>query len=614
VIPKALAIALVVIAAQQPRDGNVAPAGRSAVSGTVIIADTTAAPLRAAIVTLASDGAGPNRTALTDDQGRFVFRGVPAGRVTVSARKAGYLPMVFGARRPGGPGTGVIVRPDQTIADLVIRLHRASVITGTIVGVDGQPARDVSMQALRMAASPAGTAPTLAQRFVTDDRGTYRIYGLAPGEYLVVATPPVAGGTGSVSVRSTAEVDAVLRRLAQRAVPGAMPRAAAATDEGLPASATFGFVPIFYPGTAVAAEAQRIRIEAGEERTGVDFQMSLVRAGSIEGVVTSPEGPLGAVSLSITPHEPPGQQLLLPQGMTPTLTLRPDVDGRFQYSSVPPGRYTITARTSASGGPARTGGAGRGGAVQLLGDAAAVRWATAEVSISGDAVAGVALTLQAGLTLSGRVVLAAGGGHGPPDLAATRVMLRRDGPAYSAVINGTALGGFSVPPADVRQDGTFTFTGVVPGRYEFAMVTPNAPGWWLQSAVIGGRDLADVPFDIPSGAHISDAVLTLSDRRCAVVGTLHTAVTSPADYVVLIFPADRALWRPGSRRIKFTRVSADGVFSIRDLPPGKYLLGALTDIGPDEASDIGLLDQLVPVSVGLNLTEGEEHRQDLKLR
>jgi hypothetical protein len=232
---------------------------------------------------------------------------------------------------------------------------------------------------------------------------------------------------------------------------------------------------------------------------------------------------------------------------------------------------------------------------------------------TGDAVAGVALTLQPGLTLSGRIVLAPGEAHGPPDLAATRVMLRRDGPAYSAVINGTALGGFSVPPADVRQDGTFTFTGVVPGRYELAAVTPNAPGWWLQSAVIGGRELADVPFDLEPGAHISDAVLTLSDRRSAVVGTLHT-VTSPADYVVMIFPVDRALWRPGSRRIKFTRVSADGVFSIRDLPPGKYLLGALTDIGPDEASDIGLLDQLVPASVALTLTADEEHRQDLRLR
>jgi hypothetical protein len=239
----------------------------------------------------------------------------------------------------------------------------------------------------------------------------------------------------------------------------------------------------------------------------------------------------------------------------------------------------------------------------------------ADVTVFGGHVAGVALTLQPGVAVAGRVVVSAAAGSARPDLTLARVMLRRAGSTYSALISGTAMGAISVAPAAVRADGSFAFPGVVPGRYSIAIAAVYSPALWLQSAVIGGRDVADAILDIPPGGGITDAVLTLSDRRSAVVGRLETAPTvSPADYVVILFPPDRALWRAGSRRIKFQRPSTDGEFAIGGLPPGQYLLGALTDIADGDASDRSILEQLVPASVRLDLAEGETKRQDVRLR
>ena len=81
----------------------------------------------------------------------------------------------------------------------------------------------------------------------------------------------------------------------------------------------------------------------------------------------------------------------------------------------------------------------------------------------------------------------------------------------------------------------------------------------------------------------------------------------------LVFPADRAHWTPGSRRIRMTRPASDGTFTVRGLPPGEYFLAAPLDLETGEWNDPALLDQLVKSSVTVTLREGETTTQNYRM-
>jgi len=75
--------------------------GTGQISGRVIAGDT-GRPIPGAQVRVVLPG-GPNntRTAVTDDRGVYTITELPAGRVTVSASRNGYVTLAFGQRRPG---------------------------------------------------------------------------------------------------------------------------------------------------------------------------------------------------------------------------------------------------------------------------------------------------------------------------------------------------------------------------------------------------------------------------------------------------------------------------------------------------------------------------------
>jgi hypothetical protein len=84
-------------------------------------------------------------------------------------------------------------------------------------------------------------------------------------------------------------------------------------------------------------------------------------------------------------------------------------------------------------------------------------------------------------------------------------------------------------------------------------------------------------------------------------------------------PADTALWRADSRRVRTTRPATDGTFTFDDLVPGDYLLAALTDFDPaDLRSDAGVVDpafaqQFAASSIKVSVGDGEQKRQDVRV-
>jgi hypothetical protein len=117
-----------------------------------------------------------------------------------------------------------------------------------------------------------------------------------------------------------------------------------------------------------------------------------------------------------------------------------------------------------------------------------------------------------------------------------------------------------------------------------------------------------------SSEDITDAVLTYSDKRSELTGTLTTPTGQPAsEFVVIVYPTDRAMWRPGARRIRSMRPASDGAFATADLPPGEYFIAAVTDAEPNEWQQPSFLERLVAASIKITIANGQKARQDLRI-
>jgi hypothetical protein len=598
-----------VMASQQTRDAAPpVPVGTGSLSGIVVSADDPAVPIRRAIVTLAGVGLGGDRSVVSDDAGGFMFDDLPAGSFTVTASKAAYLSASFGAKRPARPGTPVAVPAGQGVTGIHIPLARGGVIAGAVHGTDGAPVPGLRVLAVRAGDPPLRLLPgfALTDATLTDDRGAYRLYGLEPGTYTVVALVTTAQLT-EMHRRSAAEIDAAFREAQQKGSAPATP----------PASVpVFAAAPIYYPGTAFSAQAASIDVAAGSTHDDVSFVADAVPSVAIDGVVERPAGASGAVTLVISGA---GSATPLTLTMGPHLVLPPGPDGRFRYVNVTPGHYTITAVMTESPGPGQLqSGTGRGAVPAPSADRSpSLSWATAAVDASGDDIAGLALVMQPGLSLSGRVVFDAVGAKAP-DPTAVRISALPLNAGGNAMVNGTSYGAPQRGAfARAREDGAFEMTGLVPGVYRLTVTTPGSSqleAFWTRSAVADDRDILDTQVTVTPGQNIERIVVTLTDRHTALSGTLTTPAGQPAaGYFVIVLPADRALWRPDARRIRSIRPATDGRFEFADLPPGPYVLAAVDDLEPADLADRTFLETLAAAGIPLALGEGEKKWQDLKI-
>jgi len=83
-------------------------------------------------------------------------------------------------------------------------MRSAGVISGAVRFTDAEPAIGVPVELYREYFYRGRHGYSKAGRAVSDDRGAYRIYGLAPGNYYLVAAyapPDRARACGSSSIR-----------------------------------------------------------------------------------------------------------------------------------------------------------------------------------------------------------------------------------------------------------------------------------------------------------------------------------------------------------------------------------------------------------------------------
>lgn len=546
-----------------------APSGKGVIAGEVV-ADASGAKLRLAHVVLIGAGTGVLKVTATDSAGKFSFTNLPVDRYTVGASKLPYLGAVAGARRPVRPGTALALAEGARIDNVTIRLPMGAAVSGVVYDERGQPAPGVSVSVQqRKMQNGERVLTAVAGAVMTDDRGAYRVYGLAPGEYLVVGMPI----RQNIAARALtdAEVDSMLKG-------GAAPPPS-------PDEANMTFAPVYSPGTTRVNDAQPILIATGEDRQNVDLRLERVRTSRIEGIVETSDGqPLAGASI----------QLGTTAGTSPmqiASTIRVGPEGRFSMTAAP-GSFTLVARGS---------GAQNG------------QFAFRVVDVSGIDVTNVQLALQPPLGFTGRMI--ATGASPAPSLSGHRVQVR----ALTRASDGAA----TVTPT--TPAGEFTVSGLVPGRY----VIGNAPffgasaasvAWGLESVTVDGKDVTDLPVAISSDSVPKDVVVTLGDRFQELSGRLSNAAgVGVSDYTVMVFPVNPEYWLSGSRRIVTTQPGTDGRFSLGGpgpalLPAGEYYLAAVTDVSRDEQYDPAFLQSIIPASLRVTLAPGEKRTQNLAIR
>ena len=139
------------VAAQTPTRDAAKPAavGTASIAGAIVSDDADARPLRRVRVGVMTSDRQVSRTVVTDDEGRFNFVALPAGRYMLTANKQGYVSASYGARRPNRPGTALVLADDQRITALTLRMTRGSAISGVLVDQNGEPFSGANVSAMR---------------------------------------------------------------------------------------------------------------------------------------------------------------------------------------------------------------------------------------------------------------------------------------------------------------------------------------------------------------------------------------------------------------------------------------------------------------------------------
>ncbi len=586
----AWALAAPALAQPPPRDvGRTPPAGTASITGVVVSDERQPKPLRRARVMLNGPQLQVGRTVISNDDGTFAFERLPAGLYTVGAAKQAYVTMNYGARRTGRAGTSVVLGDGES-RSLTLRLPRGAVIAGVVTDEQGMPAAGVAVSAMtyRFVGGERRLVPAGLTTSPSDDRGAYRIFGLPAGEYVIIAQVRQTGPqTGALQVLSAEEVRRALAAVrdpsAQLARPGTAP--SAASDEP---RRTVALAPVFYPGTPVATQAMMLRVGAGEERAAVDFQFHSIATSTVSGTVSSP-GDTRTPSVTLTRS---GEITI--EGYRGARSAA--IDGGFRFTGVPPGQYTIIARGgSQTERPSDTPPAATG--AQTL-------WAATDILVDGQDITDIALTLQPGLTISGRVEFE--GTKPPPEMTRLRV------PLPGMLAGGSIM--FPLPPVQFEPGGRFSVTGIIPGKYEsgtpsLAVRSPLG-GWWLKSIVVNGRDLLDGPLELRQSA--DDALVTFSNRANELGGRVTDAGGNPVtDRFVVVFGTDKTAWFFNSRRVAGIRPDSQGRYTISNLPPGEYFVGAFEDVEQGEWFDPAVLQRLIADAGRITLGEYEKKKQDI---
>lgn len=381
-----------------PPSGRPQPDAPPASASGVVNNSVTSGPVERAHVMLRLFANGDQQSygTFTDADGKFTLAQIPAGQYSIVVEKAGFVtPTGIGA-----PMNNVNLKPGDKTENLKLKLTPDGAIYGRVLDPEGEPVEgcQVSVQSTSMNRN-SGT---------TDEKGRFRIGGLAPDKYTVLATlndlpfPP--------ETRTDGTTDTHLART-------------------------------YFPGVLDLKSAQRVQVAPGAEVTGIDIHLIAAPIVQVSGKVTDiPPGSQVAVQV-VTP-QPNGGSM---SNQTPV-----KADGTFQIWRMDPGKYSLIAVVQQSG-MSRT------------------QSAPFEIDVGSANIEHIELRLIAPFDLTGQIAYDDAKARYQPDpkmppgrgVATRRLMFRGD--------SSTGFSGPAPNPAELADDDSFTVERVTAGRYHLSV-------------------------------------------------------------------------------------------------------------------------------------------------
>jgi len=275
--------------------------GAATVSGRVTIKGEPAKGVKVFLRPQQTTESGTNETtpsAKSNENGYFRITGVPAGRYFPISLTPGYIMSKGWTDYTMARGAAFDIAEGEVIDNLDIDLMPGGVITGRVTDSNGRPLVEEQVQLCYIYKN--GTLQEWSTRLIrkmltTDDRGVYRIFGLAEGRYIL--------GAGGYSKGED------------------------------------GYVPkTYHPDVTDKSQAKVVELGAGEEVTGIDINVAEVeKTYSIFGrVVNADDGkPVGGAKIRLGLLSPDGEDI----GGKGFSNSHSNSNGAFQLSNVLPGKY-----------------------------------------------------------------------------------------------------------------------------------------------------------------------------------------------------------------------------------------------------------------------------------
>jgi hypothetical protein len=236
-------------------------------------------------------------TYVTPSSGAFRFTGLKPGKYSLSAERLGFARQEFKQRSLASPfATAIVTGEGEDTEHLVFRMIPGAVLTGYVKDNRGEPVAGLSVVATRIVGSEARRRPQGYFGAVSDDRGYYRIPFLPAGAYTLQFVPRSFAGN------TVADPE-----------PLAYPVA-------------------YYPGVKDPNAAELVKVQPGKE-VQADIVLPPVRTGSVKGTVAPGMHPQLVVHMYAAGSH--GAQIHVGEGVWVA-------GNRFTFENVPQGHYIIT--------------------------------------------------------------------------------------------------------------------------------------------------------------------------------------------------------------------------------------------------------------------------------